>query len=59
MLLLYRWPLLSRLFNTYLDKLPVLNQLGMNQFFFARPIQNDQRGLGKGLFNDGAGSRPE
>jgi SAM-dependent methyltransferase len=38
MLLPYRWPLLSRLFNTYLDKLPVLNQLGMNQFFFARPI---------------------
>lgn len=34
----YRWPLLSTLFNKYLDKLPVFNQLGINQFFFARPI---------------------
>ena len=43
MLLPYHWPLLSGLFNTYLDKLPVLNQLGMNQFFFARPIPERQK----------------
>jgi ubiquinone/menaquinone biosynthesis C-methylase UbiE len=34
----YRWPLISTIFNKYLDKLPLFNQLGINQMFFARPI---------------------
>lgn len=39
----YRWPLLSKLFNKYLDKLPLFNVLGLNQFFFARPIPENKK----------------
>ncbi len=38
LLLPYKIPLVSHVFNKYLDKFPVLNTMGINQFFFARPI---------------------
>ncbi len=38
LLLPYKIPVLSWWLNTYLDKLWPFNQLGINQFFFARPI---------------------
>jgi len=38
LLIPYKIPLVSHVFNKYLDKFPILNTMGINQFFFARPI---------------------
>jgi len=38
MFLPYRIPILSTLFNRILSRLPILHNLGLNQFVFARPL---------------------
>ena len=51
MLLPYRWPLLSRLFNTYLDKLPRIESIAAINSSLPAPFQNDQKRTGEKAYS--------